>query len=229
MADLLPSFETLTKLSGWAAAQAAKFPRVWANPTSHFDEVTKEGDPLPASISFFAFVMVVNAVITIPIEASMWDVDPFSPSYMISSTILWVLGVVAFSLGIYIGGRMLGGKADLREAMAAMLFASAFLPLFEVTSYVSRLDSEYRTALINQRLDDPNLLLRPAVLAALVLQTFVLAYIFVKLVPLVKRIQSFGSLRAFTTICVAGAIHQAFTFWIHVPFFRGLIAAAAKH
>jgi hypothetical protein len=123
MADLLPSFETLTKLSGWAAAQAAKFPRVWANPTSHFDEVTKEGDPLPASISFFAFVMVVNAVITIPIEASMWDVDPFSPSYMISSTILWVLGVVAFSLGIYIGGRMLGGKADLREAMAAMLFA----------------------------------------------------------------------------------------------------------
>jgi hypothetical protein len=227
MADILPSFETLTKLSGWATRQAAIFPRIWANPTSFFDEVsTLEGDPLPASISFFAFVIVVCFVINLPIDVAMWKVNPFSAPFVISDTVLTVLAVVLFCLGIYVGGRVLGGKANLRETMAAMLFASAFMPLVELTKYLSRLDAGYRTALMNVRFDDPSVFFSPMILLASVVQTVLLVYIVVKLVPLVKRIQSFGSIRAVTTICVAGFIHQAYTFLVDIPIGREMLASA---
>jgi hypothetical protein len=233
MADLLPNFETLTKLSGWAVRQAAVFPRIWESPKSYFDEVsTLQGDPLPASISFFAFVVVVSSVITIPLDVSILKVNPFSANEIISSTVLFVLQVLVFSLGVYIGGRVLGGKADLRETMAAMLFASAFMPLVELTKYLTRLDDGYRGGIYEgfNGLSDlrDRLLFSPLALTGIVLETIVLVYIFVKLVPLVKGLQSFGSIRALTTICIAGLIHQLYTFFVAIPIIRGMYASASN-
>jgi hypothetical protein len=103
----LPGLETIEKLWNWASNQGSIFPDVWANPRSYFEKFEQNENPLPAAISFFCFVLLLQIIIEFPIAIAVLNYNPLEVSTVIKLITTAVLQAGVFSFAMFILARML--------------------------------------------------------------------------------------------------------------------------
>jgi len=202
-----PSFSMLLEqLFSWAAEQATAFGFVLASPANYYrDTIIHLPDPLSQSIKFLAFVVLVLAVVTTPINAALWKINILK--LLLFTTVLLVLNILLFLLFCFMtfwAARLLGGTGDLPHTLAAMFYSSALMIVFLLTKYVTALDPA---------------LTGPTGLFGLVLELAAMIWIIVKLVPLIKTVHQVGRLRALLIIALAGVVEKSFDSLVATPLF----------
>jgi hypothetical protein len=229
MADFpFPTFATLEKLYGWATEQATVFGLVLPNPAKYYTtEIAPLPHPLPSAIKFLAFVVLVASVFTMPIDAILWKINVFDLRLVISGTVLFLISVALFSFTVYWVGRLIGGRGDLPHSLAAMFHSAAFIPILMAPNYLTRLDPDFRTAMLTEdvasaRLDSPLLVLGALLEAAITI------WIVVKVVPVIRVVHGVGGLRALAIMATAGALYMLYEWVVWLPFFAELLKTATK-
>jgi hypothetical protein len=230
VADLpLPTFATLEKLYDWAAEQATILVRVIEDPARYYiKSVRRLAEPLPQSLKFFAFVILVCSIVTVPIDTILWKINIFDFGVFVSGTILNVMTVVVFGISTHWIARMLGGRGEFRRTLAAMLYSSAFLPILMTTHFFTRLDPAFRAAILNRDFSNIWLFSSPAIFIGSLLEIIVLVWVIVKLVPLIRVVHSLPRFKALSTIVLAGVIENFYEWSVALPFFAEIVKAANK-
>jgi hypothetical protein len=201
----VPSFSMLLEqLFSWAAEQATAFGFVFASPANYYrDTIIHLPDPLSQSIKFLAFVVLVLAVVTTPINAALWKINILK--LLLLTTVLLVVNILLFLLFCFMtfwAARLLGATGDLPHTLAAMFYSSALMIVLVLTKYVTALDPA-RTGTTG--------------LFGLVLELAAMIWIIVKLVPLIKTVHQVGRLRALLIIALAGVVEKSFEWLVATP------------
>ena len=225
MAEIqLPGLETIVTLWSWATSQGSIFPEVWADPRSYFETFKQRGqNPLPTAISFFSFIVLLQAIIEFPLAMVVLKYDPLQISTIIILIITAVLQAGVFSFAMFILARVLGSKASLGDTLASMLFATVYTPLLSVRSYVAFIDPNFvRNFATGDKLIE-NLPLDGFVIANILITASIYIYITCKIIPLVKAVHRFGLARAITSFGAAAITWLIFISVVMRPIAKQLI------
>jgi hypothetical protein len=219
----LPGFDTLQKLQGYAACQSAIYLRILSDgPKAFLTQL--EGSPdekLAQATKFLAFVILISALITVPLDYAIWRVDVTEVGVVASGLLLSAITILLFCLTLHGAARIFGSKTSLKLSLTALFFSSVYLPLIELTKYIERLDPADRDFILNGRLDFSEF--GPLMFIAGAIQTVLLIYIVLKLLGVVEIVHVFGIFRAIGVILIAGLVHALFTYSVASPLWAAIV------
>jgi hypothetical protein len=183
---------------------------------------------LVEAIKFFAFILLICGLITLPIEYAIWHLDVTDTGVVLSSWIMYLAGVLFFCASLHITARVLGSTTDLRSGLTAMFFSTAYLPFLEASKYLDRTDPLAREIVLGRELDITLLATRPLLIVSVIVQLALISYVVYKLAEVVKITYSFGGLRAVITIFMAGITYVVSGFVIFIPIWTAILERGAR-
>jgi hypothetical protein len=228
----LPSFETLTKVSGWIGEQATTWLMIVRSPLTFLSGTDINSTAVfGRSIGFVAFILVVTEIISLPIDALMWHFNVLEVTYQLSNFVLSALSISIFSFAVLFFGRMLRGKGEAVAVITSMFYAAAFYPFVNLAgNYITVPASDFQKYVMQvlargfSQADMSGISYSGAVAFTITswIQILIVCWLIAKLVPIVKFVHKIGAGRAFIVIALAGCIEQVYEVFIWVPLIMGL-------
>jgi hypothetical protein len=217
----LPSFETLTKLSGWASEQGIVFLSIiTGGPKNYLIGVRSASqDILPKSVKFAAFVVLVSVVITVPIDSAMLKLDVFSPKVIAFNVVGAILCISIFTVGMHFCCRMLRGKGAFGDTLPAMLFSAAYLPFFFLIDYLEYTDPAIVQSMRSEEFSPFTLQMSsvPYFIFVIFIECLFFVYIWIKLTPVVAVVHSFGRFRSSLAVALNGILFLSIYYLTLLP------------
>jgi TIR domain len=179
----LPSFETLTKASGWVQRQATIWFSIVKDP-KEFIAGTDINSPkaLGDSIQFLFVICVCITLLGVPLNIFLGHTTIFNPTYYVSSIVLLLVRVLLFTMVVHFSAKVMGGKGSVSRTTTSMFYAAAFLPMILLLNYSAIIDPAAKE------------------IAFLAIALPAIAYVVTKLVSVVKFIFSVGTIRALIAV-----------------------------
>lgn len=230
MAEIpLPSLETLGKISGWVTQQATTWLQVVNNPKDFASKIDLTSPAeLGRSVQFLVFVVLCTLVLGTPIDALRLHFHVFDATTQICQLLFMALQIVIFSFSIYLFGKLIRGKGECRSTLTAMFYSAALYPLGLVANYLmpdtwtNGIESGSLASVIFSAFYAPfQSLMRDGIL--LTVGVVIIAYIVSKLVPLIRFLHPFGTIRALLVIWLASLIDAYYTLYVVMPLVPDLV------
>jgi hypothetical protein len=176
----LPSFETLTKASGWVQRQATIWFSIVKDP-KEFIAGTDINSPkaLGDSIQFLFFICVCIILLNVPLDIFIGAT--LSPTYYVLYILLLLVGVLFFTLVVHFSAKVMRGNGSVSRTTTSMFYAAAFLPIVLLVNYLQSIDP-----------------------VAVAIAIPVVIYVVTKLVSAAKFIFSVGTIRALIAVGAGG-------------------------
>jgi hypothetical protein len=217
------SLETPTKISGWVQQQA----RIWFSVLKDPKEFVAGTDidsqqALGNSIQFLFFIVVCSLVINWPLDLYTGHLSIFNPTYYLTLTLLIFLEILTFGFAVHVSAKAMGGKGSVSRTLTSMFYAAALYPIWVLSGYMNLFDPTWKGDMLRGRIDLNGDWATSAMIADFAVVLLV-AYIATKLVPVIKFVFSFGTIRAVIAFAVAGFVNTIYNYYLWVPIFAELV------
>jgi hypothetical protein len=217
--------EMMGNASAWPVRQANIWLQVVKNPKEFVSSIdlASTGE-VGNSVQFLCFVVLCNAVLSVPIDALQLHLNVFNPINQITNAITSVLESILFGSAIWFFGRAIRGRGQYRCALIAGFYATAFFLIFNIPDYVTGKDSRKIVSgsfVVGADVDPVKSWI------AVIVSACILIYVTIKLIPLIKFIHSIGTFRASLVYCATVAASTSFEYYIGQPFTAQMINAAS--
>jgi hypothetical protein len=196
----LPSFETLTKASGWVKRQATIWLSIVKDPKefiagTDIDSSKALGD----SIQFLFFICVCIILLNVPLDIFIGAT--LSPTYYVLYIMLLLVGFLLFTLIVHFSAKVMRGNGSVSRTTTSMFYGAAFSPIILLVYYLNFFDP-----------------------VAVYIAIPVLIYVVVKLVSVAKFIFSVGTIRALIAVGAGGIAY----FFYETSVLRPMLVAMSK-
>jgi hypothetical protein len=176
----LPSFEILTRASGWVQRQATIWLSIVKNP-KEFIAGTDIDSPkaLGDSIQFLVFTCVCITLLSVALDIFIGA--RFSLMANVLYIVLLLVGVLFFTLVVHFSAKAMDGKGSVSRTTTSMFYAAAFFPMILIFDYLKVIDP-----------------------VASYIGIPVAIYVVTQVVSVAKFIFSFGTIRALIAVGAGG-------------------------
>jgi len=201
----LPSFETLTKASGWVQRQATIWFSIVKDP-KEFIAGTDINSPkaLGDSIQFLFFICVCIILLNVPLDIFIGAT--LSPTYYVLYILLLLVGVLFFTLVVHFSAKVMRGNGSVSRTTTSMFYAAAFLPIVLLVNYLQSIDP-----------------------VAVAIAIPVVIYVVTKLVSAAKFIFSVGTIRALIAVGAGGIAYLVYETSVLRPMLVGMLKILHHH
>lgn len=188
-------------------------------------------EELKNSLKFVMFIYILIYLITIPIDYSLLEIEIFDFESIIVGYISAILLVVISCLLTFLFARMLGGRGAIISNVNSMLLCTAFVPIFYLTQYISRqntawLELVYERNLNEQAMIDTiKLIMDNLVFFSFVyiIELFVIIILYIKIVPVIKYVNSLSYFRASVVFIFVGISFQFLSIFLFGPIWSSIL------